>query len=227
MDTKFQKKHESDMTSKEKRELEREKLASMHGWEKLEYILAYYKFHIGVVLMLILAAFGIARWVDNMKDENYLYVAVVDAVTEGENFMEDFRATLGDEEEHHKYLLDTSVFHTVDLQGEKVLDHNAQVKLSTLVGAGTADVFICPEDIYDLYDGEEEDVLFKISDLMGEEFVAEHGEACLEDAVLVENNAVLEQYGLSIEEPAYLIVFQYSEHPEIAKEFVKFVIEQE
>ncbi len=31
MDTKFQKKHESDMTKKEKRELEREKLASMTG----------------------------------------------------------------------------------------------------------------------------------------------------------------------------------------------------
>ena len=34
MDTKFQKKHESDMTSKEKRELERQKLSSMTGKEK-------------------------------------------------------------------------------------------------------------------------------------------------------------------------------------------------
>ena len=38
MDTKFQKKHESDMTKKEKRELEREKLASMDRKGKAEYI---------------------------------------------------------------------------------------------------------------------------------------------------------------------------------------------
>ena len=49
MDTKFQKKHESDMSRKEKRELEREKLASMSGNEKLEYILSYYKFHIAAL----------------------------------------------------------------------------------------------------------------------------------------------------------------------------------
>lgn len=227
MDTKFQKKHESDMTSKEKRELEREKLASMHGWEKLEYILAYYKFHIGVVLMLIIAAFGIARWVDNMKDENYLYVAVVDAVTEGENFMEDFRATLGDEEEHHKYLLDTSVFHTVDLQGEKVLDHNAQVKLTTLLGAGTVDVLICPEDVYETYGEQEEgeEILYQISDIMGEEFVKEHEDICMEEAIRVDDNAVLEKYGLTTGEPAYLIVFQYSEHLEEVKAFVNFLME--
>ena len=46
MDTKFQKKHESDMTGKEKRELERQKLASMNGKEKAEYIFSYYKFHL-------------------------------------------------------------------------------------------------------------------------------------------------------------------------------------
>ncbi|MEG1291041.1 MAG: hypothetical protein RSD28_01940 [Lachnospiraceae bacterium] len=44
MDTKFQKKHESDMTKKEKRELEREKLASMSKKQKLEYVVTYQQF---------------------------------------------------------------------------------------------------------------------------------------------------------------------------------------
>ena len=52
MDTKFQKKYESDMTGKEKRELERQKIASLHGMEKLEYILVYYKFHIAAVVFV-------------------------------------------------------------------------------------------------------------------------------------------------------------------------------
>ncbi len=224
MDTKFQKKHESDMTSKEKRELEREKLASMHGWERLEYILVYYKFHIAVVLILILGVFGITRWVDNMKDENYLYVTVVDATTEGENFMEDFRASLGDEEEHHKYLLDTSVFRTENLDGDKVLNYNEQMKLTTLVAAGTVDVLICPKENYEMYTGEE-GVVYQMSDLMGEAFVAEHADICMEDAILIEDNAVLEKYGLLPEEPAYLIVFQYTKHPEEAKAFIEFLME--
>lgn len=224
MDTKFQKKHESDMTSKEKRELEREKLASMHGWEKLEYILVYYKFHIAVVLILILGVFGITRWVDNMKDENYLYVTVVDATTDGENFMEDFRASLGDEEEHHKYLLDTSVFRTENLDGDKVLDYNEQMKLTTLVAAGTVDVLICPKENYEMYTGEE-GVVYQISDLMGEEFVAEHADICMENAILIKDNVVLEKYGLLPEEPAYLIVFQYTKHQEEAKAFIDFLME--
>lgn len=228
MDTKFQKKHESDMTSKEKRELEREKLASMHGLEKAEYILTYYKLYIVAALVIILAAYGIPKWINNMvNDETYLYVAVVDAATEGENFIEDFRASLGDEEEHHKYLLDTGIFHTVTLDGGSELDYNAKVKLSSMVGSGSVDVLICPKDIYDLYstEDEEERVLYQMTELMGEEFVSEHQELCIEDAILMEDNEVLEKYGLSIDEPAYLIVFEYTKHPETAKEFVHFLMD--
>lgn len=224
MDTKFQKKHESDMTSKEKRELEREKLASMHGLEKAEYILVYYKFHIAVVIVVIALLIGSVRWINNLKDENYLYVAVVDAMTEGENLMEDFRASLGDEEEHHKYLLDTSVFRTENLDGDKVLSYNEQMKLTTLVAAGTVDVLICPKENYEMYTGEE-GVVYQISDLMGEEFVEEHADSCIADAILIDDNAVLEKYGVSPDEPAYLIVFQYTKHPEEAKAFIDFLME--
>lgn len=226
MDTKFQKKHESDMTSKEKRELEREKLSSMHGMEKAEYILSYYKFHIAVVLILIVGVIGISKWIDDLKDENYLYVAVIDAATKGENFMEDFRASLGDEEEHHKYVLDTGVFHTVTLEGGSELDYNARIKLSALVGATTVDVIISPKDVYELYNEEEDGALIPISELMGEEFVAEHPDICRKDAILLEDNPVLEKYGLSIEEPVYLFAFDYSGHPDVVKEFVYFLMDE-
>ena len=76
MDTKFQKKHESDMTKKEKRELEREKLASMGGSEKAEYILSYYKFHIAAVAGLIVLIVGIGMWIDSFRNETMLYAAV-------------------------------------------------------------------------------------------------------------------------------------------------------
>ena len=49
-----QKRYESDMTPKEKRELERKKLKQMTAGQKLEYIWAYYKPHMAVALGIIL-----------------------------------------------------------------------------------------------------------------------------------------------------------------------------
>lgn len=224
MDTKFQKKHESDMTAKEKRELEREKLASMHGKEKIEYILSYYKFHIGVVILLILLAVGVTQWIDDFKDENYIYATVINAPKESKDIMKDFRKSLGDEEEHHKYVLDTDVFLTRQKPDqEPSLDYTAQMKLSTQVGAASLDLMICPKTVYDMYTGQ--DMLYNISDLMGEDFVEEHKDICTSDAIMVQDNEVLNKYNLLLgNEDMYLIVFQYSEHPEIDKEFVEFLM---
>lgn len=224
MDTKFQKKHESDMTRKEKRELEREKLASMHGWERIEYILTYYKLYFVAALLLILAVIGTVKWMDNMKDENYLYTVVMNAPADGEHFMEDFRNSLGDSEEHHKYVLDTSIYLTKNADGEEVLDYSSTVNMTTMVGSATADVFICPESIYKRYGEEGEDILYDISELMGDAFVAEHKDICEKNAIRVEDSEVLKKYGLLNGQPAYLIVFEYSRHPEIAKEFIEFVV---
>lgn len=228
MDMKLQKKHESDMTAKEKRELEREKLASMHGLEKVEYILTYYKFHILGLVALVLAVIGIVHWADSLKNEDYLYVAVVDAPTDAEDFIKDFRTAIKDEEERHIYTLDTSIFYTRNQDGEKEMDYTTKMQLTTLVGAGSIEVMICPKETYDIYSGENQEegqeVLYPVSQLMGEDFVTEHKDICKEDAILVTDNEVLEKYGLSSGEPAYLMVFQYAKHPEIAKEFIDFVI---
>lgn len=50
-------KHESDLTGKEKRELERQKLQSMNFTGKLQYIWAYYKAHIFVLIGIIVLIF--------------------------------------------------------------------------------------------------------------------------------------------------------------------------
>ena len=47
-----------------------------------------------------------------------------------------------------------------------------------------------------------------------------------EEAIRVDNNAVLEKYGLTTGESAYLMVFQYSEHLEEVKAFVDFLMEE-
>ena len=224
MDTKFQKKHESDMTKKEKRELEREKLASMGGSEKAEYILSYYKFHIAAVAGLIVLIVGIGMWIDSFRNETMLYAAVINGKELDAGMMEHFQAYRGDDNRRHKYVLDTSVaFLGQDSSGE--LDYASQMKMVTLTGAGTADVFICPEEVYRNYTGEE-NVLVPVEELLGAEFVSAHKEICEQDAVRIEDSEMLEKYGYQNRGPAYFIVFCYSGHQDVAAEFLEFLVGQ-
>ncbi len=221
MDTKFQKKHESDMTKKERRELEREKLASMNGKEKLEYILTYYKLQIGLVLGAILLIVGVVKWIDSFFDETVLYAAIVNGRNLEEGMMEEFQAYRGDENRRHKYILDTSIaFQDQDGSGE--MDYATATKMLTLVGSSATDLFICPKSVYEKY-SQEEDFLVPVEQLLGEEFVASHEDICEKDAVRVEKSEILERYGYQSQEAAYLIVFQYSSNHEAAADFVKFL----
>lgn len=225
MDTKFQTKHESDMTEKEKRELEREKLASMNGKEKLDYIFSYYKLHIAAVLIVILLAVGIGVWIDDLQDENMLYTVIINAADMDTAMMEEFRNIREDEKRHHKYILDTSI--VISEQNNSVdLDYASRMKLTTLTGANTADIFICPEDLYQEYSGEE-GTLLSIADLMGEAFVSAHADICEKDAIRVEDSAVLQKYGYPGSEPAYLVVFYYSKHQDVAADFINFLVQEE
>lgn len=222
MDTKFQKKHESDMTKKEKRELEREKLASMGIKEKTEYILTYYKLHIAAIFGGILLVIGIAVWLDNFLDETMLYAAIINGRELDPTIMEEFKAYRGDMERHHDYVLDNSAVSSGQ-GGSGELDYVSQMKIATLVGAKTADLFICPESIYQEY-SKEENFLSSMEGLVGEEFVSSHKKIFETDALRVENSEVMEKYGYQGTEPAYLIVFQYSAHPEVAADFIKFLL---
>lgn len=223
MDTKFQKKHESDMTKQERRELEREKLASMNGKEKLEYILTYYKLQIALVLGAILLVVGVVQWVDSFLNETVLYAVVVNGRNLDTGIMEQFQAYRGDMNRRHIYTLDTSIaFQDQDGSGE--MDYATATKMLTLVGASTADLFICPKSVYQKY-SQEEDFLVPVEELLGEGFAAAHADICEKDAVRVENSGMLEKYGYQSNEAAYLIVFRYSSNQEAAADFVEFLVE--
>ncbi len=224
MDTKFQKKHESDMTRKEKRELERKKLASMHGKEKAEYIFSYYKFHLAALAGAVALIIGIVMWIDSFQNETILYAAVINGGGMDTEMMEHFQAYRGDDNRRHLYVLDTSVG-AGGQDGAGEMDYANRMKMVTLVGASTADLFICPENIYQEYSGEE-NFLVPVEELMGAEFTASHSDICEKDAVRVEDSKMLEKYGYWKNGPAYLIVFQYSGQKEAAADFVEFLLSE-
>ena len=72
-------KHETDLTKKEKRELEKMKLASM-GWKgKLQYIWAYYKPQMAAIVAVIAIAFFVKDLYENSKIHTALTVMVIDS----------------------------------------------------------------------------------------------------------------------------------------------------
>ena len=92
-----QKRYESDMTPKEKRELERKKLKQMTAGQKLEYIWAYYKPHMAVALGIILLIVFIGQMIYRSQFDTVFYAAIINGTAgDGEALAEDFKNYTGD-----------------------------------------------------------------------------------------------------------------------------------
>ena len=92
-----QKRYESDMTPKEKRELERKKLKQMTAGQKLEYIWAYYKPHMAVALGIILLIVFIGQMLYRSQFDTVFYAAIINGTAgDGEALAEDFKNYTGD-----------------------------------------------------------------------------------------------------------------------------------
>ncbi len=96
-------KHESDMTRKEKRLLEKEKIKGMGLGKKLEYIWMYYKAAIFGLIGAIVLIFVGKNWYYNAQMEDILAIAVVNGgMGETDAWAEEIKAYLGSTDEFEK-----------------------------------------------------------------------------------------------------------------------------
>lgn len=72
-----QKRYESDMTPKEKRELEKKKLKQMTFPQKVEYIWAYYKLHMAIALAIILVIVFVGQLIYRSQFDTVFYAAII------------------------------------------------------------------------------------------------------------------------------------------------------
>ena len=136
-----QKRYESDMTPKEKMELERKKLKQMTAGQKLEYIWAYYKPHMAVALGIILLIVFIGQMIYRSQFDTVFYAAIINGTAgDGEALAEDFKNYTGDTDKYHEYTIDNSMYLMKDQE-----DYQMVMKLSTIIGAQQVDVLIAPE----------------------------------------------------------------------------------
>lgn len=166
-------KHESDLTKREKRLLEKEKFKDMSIPGKLEYIWMYYKpVLFGILGVIILIFVGIDVY-HNMQTETVLSVAVVDAVTSNtEVLAEEIEERLSITGENQKVQVSSNF--VSDRQSEG-LDYYSQMAFVTQVQAKTIDIVLMPEDLCKVY--EEEGYFADLKELLGEEIYASFGDS--------------------------------------------------
>lgn len=213
-------KYESDMTSREKRQQEREKIAAMNWKEKIDYFITYYKWVLVVIIIVIMLGAVARQMYVSLNEETLLDMAILNAGQgDREKFMEDVRKVLGAEKDNQVVKLDTSLFGGDDAQNE----YNRTMKLTAVVSSETLEVLICDKEIFDQYS--QEGMFLDMEELMGPVFYEEHEGEVGEDYVRVENSRLSEEYGLLDDGEYYLGVFYYTDHAENARKFIEYIFE--
>lgn len=193
-------KYESDMTKKEKRQLELEKLKSMSLLEKADYIWTYYKaWFAGALAVIILIYMGFTMYQGMQKNE-LVSVTVLGARMDAEqieDFQNDVKEWMVTEKENDVVTVNANL----SSNGE---DYNSNIALTTLIGAQSVDVLICPKDIYEDYAGQD---------------------GFASDGMIFENTGFIrETFDVDYEE-VYVVTMANAPHPEGAERFLEYILE--
>lgn len=183
--------NETDLTKKERRQIEREKLKGMGTGKKLQYIWMYYKVHmLCVVLAIGAVCLGVSLY-QHAKMETVLSIAVVDAG--------DF--TANDVEENILEMLDTgNKYAQVSVAQNLItdetgadLDYYARMAYVTEIQTATVDVLVMPKELYETE--KDKGMYANLKELFGDEIYESLG-ATDEQHLELTNSKVAEEFGL-------------------------------
>ena len=183
--------NETDLTKKERRQIEREKLKGMGTGKKLQYIWMYYKVHmLCVVLAIGAVCLGVSLY-QHAKMETVLSIAVVDAG--------DF--TANDVEENILEMLDTgNKYAQVSVAQNLItdetgadLDYYARMAYVTETQTATVDVLVMPKELYETE--KDKGMYANLKELFGDEIYESLG-ATDEQHLELTNSKVAEEFGL-------------------------------
>ena len=217
-----EKRYESDLTGKEKRHLEWEKIKGMTWKQRIGHNWTYYKIHMAVLIGVLLVIGVIGQIIYNSRFETVFQAAILNGGTgDAESMTEDFKEYLGDGDKYHEIVLDSSMYFV----GDESADMTSVMKLTTLIGAQELDAIVCEQSQYDKY--VDLDAFVPMNELLTDEQMQEYGDDVLEYAIRVDGSEKLKEFGLDVNQPAYLAVFVNAEHQDNAKEFIRYLKEDE
>ena len=209
-------KHESDLTKKEKRELERQKLSSMSLGGKLQYIWAYYKAPIFGLIGVIVLLSVIKDAYDNSKIDTALSITVIDSLgSDYETAQKDVETVLGVEDDEFQTVTLEQNLNTVE--GGEELDAYGQMALVTKIQANAIDVMVMPESYYE---GLDDSMYFaEIEEVLGEETYASFGDDGDRYHITISSGEFSEKFGIPYD-PICIAVLANSENKENAAKWI-------
>lgn len=215
-----EKRYESDLTPKEKRQKEWEKIKSMSWKDRFSHIWAYYKPHMVITLALLMLLGLIGQMIYRAQFDTVFSAAVINAVMGDSDLMEaDFKEYLGDEDKYHEIMLDSSMYLTGDVQA----DYNTTMKLSTMIGAHEIEVMIAPKSEFEKY--KEMEAYMPLKELLTKEQIEAYGDDLSEYGLHVGGSSKLEEFGMAAGDDAYLAVFMYAKNIDNVKSFITYIYE--
>lgn len=197
---------------------EREKISSLHGTKRLEYLWDYYKWVLGVLILVIILASVVISSVRNASAKELFYVMAIDQGTaDTQKLSDDLKQVFEPGKSRDYVTADNSCF--TDSTGK--LDYNSSMVFSVKVTASQVDVLLMPESIYDTYN--KDGMFLPIADVMGEDYCKAHQDSVSGNQITIRANSYLEGYGFSFQEPMVLAVLASSSHTKTAAQWIQML----
>lgn len=195
-------KNESDLSKKERRLIEKEKLKGMGMGKKLEYIWMYYKPAIFGVIAAIVLVFAAKDYYEQAQIKTVFSMTVVNSYGNDTDVLEDeIKETLGYGEDAYSKV-DIGVNLTTNADGDE-FDYSAQMAYVAQLQAGTVDVMVIPETLYANLNQNEP--FANLEELLGEETFAAFGTQTDKTHITLNNSELAEKLGVSYE-PICIVV---------------------
>lgn len=208
-------KHESDLTPKEKRQMEIRKIKSLPLRKKIPYLWTYYKSWLVILLIIIVFAGFIGTIVRNSMTEELISVGIEDAHPDSQIAMDQLKADL------LEYMGTGKELETVSIDGSYISgdEYTSVTKRTTSIAAGGLDVYVCGEDTYQEY--KSQDAFREWNEVLGDSY--EQYEQYMTDGTLdLSKCPKWQEYGITLYEPVYVIVFAPDEENNKVLDFLDF-----
>ena len=212
--------YESDLTKKEKRLLEKEKLKAMDWKGRLQYIWMYYKIWIFAVIGAVFLVFGIHSWIENARIQTVLSVAVADSTGDNYEAAENSLEKLLEVDEDPYQQVDITETFTTDAGGTQ-LDTYSQVAFVTKVQAQAFDVVIMPEALCNAF--EKDGYFMDLDQLLDQDTLKAAGQKIQGKHIAVSDDSLKEQLGLKYE-PICVAVLVNTQHEKEAAKWLKQLV---
>lgn len=207
-------KYERQMSGKEKRKFEAEKMSQMTLKEKLEYLWMYYKVYLLIpVVIVVLIVVGVQMY-HGITQKVLLNLTILGGESTDRTGLEkEILELLGTGKKNEAVKINANLSGSTD-------DYNSNIALSTLIGAEAVDILICPEEVYKAY--ADQNSFLNLEDLLSEEALASG--KVQGDALILEGSDYMAQEVGVVYEPAYVCVMSNAQNERQAAEFIEMLL---